>query len=152
MIPEYLLAELIPRTPCPGCGAADRVIRFQYPQITIGETHDELYLVGYCDNCRIYSPLHFRVPRLLLGFILLQPFEQRARLRLDAKRSITIGAQVGDALTRLAREFRELMSRTPRTADLELQRTERQAFGMDLQSFDEFLRRLGFANNSEKPQ
>jgi hypothetical protein len=152
MLPDYLLAELIPRTPCPGCGVADRVVHFQFPQIRINEAHDQLYLVGYCAGCRAYSPLHIRIPRLLLGFILLQVFEQRARLRLDAKRYVIVEAQTGDALAQFTSDYRDLLSRTATEDSLELLKTERDAFEMDERSWRKFMARLGLDNDMEDSQ
>jgi len=150
MLPDYLLAELMPRTPCPGCGATARVVRFNFPQITICGAHDELYLVGYCAGCRTYSPLHIRIPRLLLGFILLHVFEQRARLRLDAKRFSIVEAQAGHALAEFTGNYRELLSMTPANDGLDLLRTERDAFEMDEQSWRDFMGRMGIDDREEK--
>lgn len=144
VLPLHVAGHWLPKRPCRKCGQDRLGVRLLFPRIRQKETDEEVTYPTRCPACGHAGSVSFRLPRLLLGLVLVEACEAESVRHFGrSKRSMVVTPGRTRAYVQVVEEYLNLLSAVcgeKHNSPLDLQR---EFFGLDEQEWDQFLRRLG---------
>lgn len=153
VLPLHLAGHWVPKHSCAKCGQDRLGVRLLYPRLRREGTDERITYPTRCPACGHAGSVSIRLPRLLLGLILIEACEAESIRHFGkSKRSMVVTPGRTRAFVRVVEEYLNLLSTVcgeEHNTPLDLQR---ELFGLDEAGWDQFLRRLGLQEEESQDE
>ncbi len=145
---NWIVAHLIGRFSCAGCGAAEQPRIVHYPAITRRGDQVELRFRVEC-SCGKTGWLRVQLPVLLFGYLLAwQMIFEADKHGRAARAPVQVMGHESALFPRIIAEYVQLVGRLP-TASTEPTYADQVGFRLNDEEWGKFIKRLGFEGDGE---